>query len=145
MNTFSSAPTSHKIFNNSLSTRWLANPNQGHSHLSQNFEAHMNVLFIIKVNITPICLEQMSFSCPFLNPHLITDHSNIGTKQKASTYKSKNPIKCELKQTWGNASRRIPAASMTRATSARSKQFLLHALAAEYHRKSACSELWAAY
>ena len=34
------------------SMRWLSNPNEGYSHLpSLFFEAHMNVLFIVKVKI----------------------------------------------------------------------------------------------
>ena len=34
-----------------ISTRWLANPNQGHTRFFINFGDCMNTLFVVKVNI----------------------------------------------------------------------------------------------
>ena len=86
-----------------ISTRWLANPNQGHSHFPYD---HVKILFIIKVKIlmlvkwsyrspqimptieprmiiiiwarNPIIFKHKSFWYPFMEANQTTHHLNIG-------------------------------------------------------------------
>ena len=100
-NTFSSTPTSHRISKQTISTRWLANLNRGHVHFLRIFGAHMNILFIVKVKIlflvkrsngSPrfywplrLCwqiLDNVSFWCSFLDPHLSAHHLNIRVRSR---------------------------------------------------------------
>ena len=63
MFTFSNQPAYPSTRNTSISTRWLANPNQSHQPFPLNtLRAHMNVLFISKAKI--LVLIKWSYKSP---------------------------------------------------------------------------------
>jgi hypothetical protein len=47
------------------STRWLANLNGGRSQFFHKFGAHMNILFIVKVNVLVL------IKCSYRSPHTL--------------------------------------------------------------------------